>query len=187
MMMFFCAVAVDTNRKVLALPVSPSSLYEWLAQKQFPKTSSDAAKQLTVSRGDNDGNIKISSTFRPFASSGGAGACIPSSRFHNVAVLNSSTCRPKRILSSTFVTSKLWLEERTAAVLMFPLALAMISVTSKESSGIKERTREGEIKEHQRQMEVGSTLPTNLQFYSGLHSETKGFINVSQGVFFAGM
>lgn len=30
-------------------------------------------------------------------------------------------------------------------------------------------------------MEFSSTLPTNLQFYSGLQSETNGFINVRQG------
>lgn len=85
--------------------------------------------------------MNISSTFRPFASSGGARARIPGSRSHDVAVLNRSSCKEHQILSSVFVTSKLWLDERTAAVPMPSLALAMISITSKESSEIKERTR----------------------------------------------
>lgn len=99
-------------------------------------------KQLTVRRRDNYRNVDISSTFRPFASPGSAGVCIPGSGNGNVAVLDSSFCKQSNSYFFIFKGGKPLnpqLEERISTIPMFSLTFAMMSVTS-EDSEIRENT-----------------------------------------------
>lgn len=89
MMMFLCEVAVDTNREAAGAS----------------NRGSDPPQTLTVIGGDLHRDVNISSTFGPLASSGGAGVCVPGSRYGHVAVLNGSSCRQGQIGMSASVTS----------------------------------------------------------------------------------
>lgn len=71
------------------------------------------------------------------------------------------------------------LEKRISTIPMFSLAFAMMLVTSKDSSGIRENTftkRDAGAKK--RVWVYFKSFWTHHQVHPGLHSETKGLINV---------
>lgn len=81
--------------------------------------------------------------FRPFASPGSAGVCIPGPGNGYVAVLNSLFCKQSNSYFFIFNGGKSLtpqLEERISTIPMFSLTFAMMSVTSEDSSGIRENT-----------------------------------------------